>query len=167
MLILRFWQRVGGTFCNFDTFCLVWQEKIPEQGWEKVDMKSIGEAGKELHRDEIGDNESNQQRQGGMGPEGVVAGAEGEAEGGEEKDNADEASFEEKGDGLILDNFLGTGVRDGVKFVHGDAGATETDAKEDGARILRPGGKGGSTKAETDIGGFGNIAIKDWVSSIR
>ncbi len=72
MLILRFWQRVGGTFCNFDTFCLVWQEKIPEQGWEKVDMKSIGEAGKELKGNEVGGNNGDQQRYGWVSPEGAL-----------------------------------------------------------------------------------------------
>ncbi len=72
MLILRFWQRVGGTFCNFDTFWLVWQEKIPEQGWEKVDVEGVGETGEELKGNEVGDGKGDQQRYGWVSPEGAL-----------------------------------------------------------------------------------------------
>lgn len=85
---------------------------------------------------------------------------EGEIESGKKENDAKEASFEEEGDGLVLDNFFGAGVSDGIKMVHGDASATEPDSEDDSRGRLCPGGKGGRTKAEADISGIGDIAIE-------
>jgi len=87
-------------------------------------------------------------------------GAEDEIESKKQEAKTDEAGLEEERDGLVLDDFLGGGVGDGVELVHGDAGTTEADSKKHGEGRLGPGGEGGGIEIQADVGGFGNVTIK-------
>ena len=64
---------------------------------------------------------------------------------------------------MVLDDFFGGGDEIGVEGVHSGAGAAETDAEEDGPGGVSPGAEGGGAEAEADVGGFGDIAVKDGI----
>lgn len=132
---------------------------------QEVDVEGVGEAGKEVEGNEVGEQEGDEQRKGGVRAEAGAAEAReaGEIEHEEEKGDADEAEFEEEAEELVLDDFFGGGDEVGVERVHSSAGAAETDAEEDGPGGVDPGAEGGGAEAEADVGGFGDVAVKDGV----
>ncbi len=80
-----------------------------------------------------------------------------------DEEDADEAEFDEEAKHLVLNDFFrgGDAVREGG--VHGGAGATEADAKEEVPRRPQPGAEGDSVETETDVGGFGDVAFENGV----
>ena len=76
------------------------------------------------------------------------------------EEEADEAGFEEEGEGFVLDDFFRGADFFGEGFEHSDAGAAESGAKNEGLRVLEDGGDGDFVEAEADVGGFGNVAFE-------
>ena len=76
------------------------------------------------------------------------------------EEEADEAGFEEEGEGFVLDDFFRGADFFGEGFEHSDASAAETSAKNEGLRVLEDGGEGDFVKAEADVGGFGDVAFE-------
>lgn len=97
---------------------------------------------------------------------GEEGGKEGENKDEMSEEEADEAGFEEEGEGLVLDDFFRGADFFGESLKHGGASATEADANQKSLRAGEGGGKSGFVEVEAGIGGFGDVAIENRLGQV-
>jgi len=76
------------------------------------------------------------------------------------EEEADEAGFEEEGEGFVLDDFFRGADFIGEGLEHGGTGSAKANAEDEGLRGLEGGGEGDGIEAETNIGRFGDVALE-------
>ena len=108
-------------------------ENDEKKRWKEIDMEGVRQAGEEVKSNKIGENEANEEREGGVGPEegfwwaiGMAKreGRESHDQYKDNNDNSDEAELEEEAEKLVLDDFFGAGDAIGKAGVHDTASTT-------------------------------------------
>lgn len=140
-------------------------------------MEGIGEAGEEVERNKVGDDEGEKNREdrelperegfrGGFGRAEteefeIFARNESEGEREENKSNTDKAKLKEEANSLVLDDGVGDGVnvlREGSG--HSNTGAAEADAEENIIRRGEPSTEGDGIESEAGVSRGGDVAVK-------